>query len=93
LEANFHFQPSTCVIVELARISIKEGLIFSLEGISRVGMMSFEQSKYQPHWRRWEVNQSFNKSFRNIVLLALGSRQMSKSLGSWWMAPWNNKTQ
>jgi hypothetical protein len=52
LEVIFHLPPSTCVLAKLARISLKEGSIFSHKGISRVGVMSFEHLKYQPHWRK-----------------------------------------
>jgi hypothetical protein len=37
LEAIFHLPPLTCVLVELVRVSMKEGLIFSLKGIFKVG--------------------------------------------------------
>jgi hypothetical protein len=49
LEAIFHLPPSTCVFVKLARASMKVGLILSLKGISRVGVLSFGQSRYRPH--------------------------------------------
>jgi hypothetical protein len=42
LEAIFHLPPSTYVSTKLARASMKAGLIFSLKGISRVGVLSFE---------------------------------------------------
>jgi hypothetical protein len=37
----FRLPPSTCVYAKLARVSMKEGLIFSLKGISRVGGVVF----------------------------------------------------
>jgi hypothetical protein len=46
LEVIFHLPPSTCVFVELARVSMKEGSILSLKEISKVGVLSFEQSRY-----------------------------------------------
>jgi hypothetical protein len=42
LQVNFHLPPSTCVLVELARISMKEGSILSRKGISKVRVISFE---------------------------------------------------
>jgi hypothetical protein len=42
LETNFHFPPSTYVLAKLAKISMKEGLIISFKGISRVGVLSFD---------------------------------------------------
>ncbi len=62
------------------------------KGISRVGVLFFKQSRYQPHWRRWETCQSLSMFFHNVMLSALGSCQISRRLGSWSMAPWNNKT-
>jgi hypothetical protein len=46
LEAIFYLPPSTYVFTELARVSMKEGLILSLKGISKVGVFSFGQSRY-----------------------------------------------
>jgi hypothetical protein len=42
LEAIFSLPPSTYVLVELARVSMKEGSILSFKGISRVGVLSFK---------------------------------------------------
>jgi hypothetical protein len=38
----FHLPPSTYVPTKLARISMKVGSMFSLNGISRVEVLSFE---------------------------------------------------
>ncbi len=92
LEAIFCLPPSTCVFAKLARISMKEGLIFSFKGISKVGVLFFGQLKYQPHWKRWGASQSLSKSLWNIMLSTLGSHQLFRKLESWSMAPWNNKT-
>jgi hypothetical protein len=37
LEVIFHLSPSTCVLAELVRVSMKEDSLFSLKGISRWG--------------------------------------------------------
>jgi hypothetical protein len=37
LEVIFCLPPSTCILAELARVSMKEGLILSRKGISRAG--------------------------------------------------------
>jgi hypothetical protein len=49
LEAIFHLPPSTFVSTELAKVSMKVGLILSLKGISKVGVLYFRQSRYWPH--------------------------------------------
>jgi hypothetical protein len=46
LEAIFYLPPSTYVFIELTKVSMKEGLIFSLKGISKVGVFSFRQLRY-----------------------------------------------
>ncbi len=51
LEENFHLPPSTYVPIKLAKVSMKKSLILSLKGISKVGVLSFKQLRYQPHWR------------------------------------------
>jgi hypothetical protein len=48
-EAIFHLPLSTCVLAELVRVSMKEDSILSFNGISKVGVLSFGWSKYQPH--------------------------------------------
>ncbi len=45
----FRFPPSTYVPTKLARVLMKECSIFSLDGISKVRVLSFEQSRNQPH--------------------------------------------
>ncbi len=42
LEVILCLPPLTCVLAKLARVSMKESLILSPKGISRVGVMSFE---------------------------------------------------
>jgi hypothetical protein len=39
LEAFFCFPPSTYILVELVRVSMKDNLILSLNGISKVGVI------------------------------------------------------
>jgi hypothetical protein len=46
LEPIFCLPPSTYVLAKLARVSMKEGSILSLKGISKVRVLSFEQSRY-----------------------------------------------
>jgi hypothetical protein len=46
LEAIFHLPPSTYVSTKLVRVSMKASSIFSLKGISKVGVLSFGQSRY-----------------------------------------------
>lgn len=41
-EAIFRLPPSTCVHAKLVIVSMKEGSILSLKGISRVGVLSFK---------------------------------------------------
>jgi hypothetical protein len=36
LEVIFRFPPSTCVVVKLAKVSMKEGLILFFKEVSRV---------------------------------------------------------
>jgi hypothetical protein len=46
LEPIFCLPPSTYVLAKLVRVSMKEGSILSLKGISRVRVLSFGQSRY-----------------------------------------------
>jgi hypothetical protein len=41
LGANFHLPPSTCVSIKLVKVCMKACSIFSLKGISRVGVLFF----------------------------------------------------
>jgi hypothetical protein len=40
---------STCILAKLAKISMKKSSILFFKGISKVGVLSFGQSKYEPH--------------------------------------------
>jgi alpha-D-ribose 1-methylphosphonate 5-triphosphate synthase subunit PhnL len=41
-ELIFHLPPSTYIPIEVARVSIKKGLILSFKGISKVAMLPFK---------------------------------------------------
>ncbi len=87
LEAIFHLPPSNYVLAKLPRVSMKHDSIISLKGISRVGVLSFRQSRYQLHLKRWETCQSLSKSFWNIVRSTLGH---ARCLGTQGVDQWHH---
>jgi hypothetical protein len=42
LEAKFYLPPLTCVLVKLAKVSMKKGSILFFKGISKVGGVIFQ---------------------------------------------------